>query len=75
MIVEYLLRAARVGSTWVLYLMLALSVISIAAMAERWLYFRRLRDHDRRLRDKIVAAFRERCRRNPATSVTIAMPR
>ncbi len=41
MIVERLLRVALVGSTWVLYLLLALSVVSIAAMIERWIFFRR----------------------------------
>jgi len=59
-IVDYLLRAARIGSTWVLYLMLALSVISLAVMAERWLYFRRLRDPDRRLRNRVASALRAR---------------
>ncbi len=58
MIVEYLLRAARVGSTWVLYLLLALSAISVAVMIERWLHFRRLRDPDGRLRDRVAAALR-----------------
>ncbi len=59
MIVDYLLRAARIGSTWVLYLLLALSVISIAVMVERWIYFRRLRDPDTRLRDRLAAALRD----------------
>ena len=59
MIVDYLLRAARIGSTWVLYLLLALSVLSIAVMAERWLYFRRQRDADTRLRERLAAALRE----------------
>lgn len=37
--VEQLLKLALVGSTWVLYLLLALSVVSIAAMIERTVYF------------------------------------
>ena len=59
MIVDYLLRAARIGSTWILYLLLALSVISIAVMAERWLYFRRLRDPNGRLRERLATALRD----------------
>jgi biopolymer transport protein ExbB/biopolymer transport protein TolQ len=41
MIVEKLLRVALLGSAWVLYLMIALSVISIGAMLERAVYFMR----------------------------------
>lgn len=58
--VDYLLRAARIGSTWVLWLLLALSVLSIAVMVERFLHFRRLRDRDRGLRDRLAAALRDR---------------
>jgi biopolymer transport protein ExbB/TolQ len=43
MIVDRLLRVALLGSSWVLYLLFALSVVSIAAMLERWLFFRRFR--------------------------------
>jgi biopolymer transport protein ExbB/TolQ len=39
MLIERLLRVALLGSEWVLYLLLALSVISIAIMFERWLFF------------------------------------
>jgi biopolymer transport protein ExbB/biopolymer transport protein TolQ len=42
-IVKYLLRIAMLGSAWVLYLLVALSVASIGAMFERWLYFRKRR--------------------------------
>ena len=42
-IVDSLLRVALLGSTWVLWLLIALSVISFAAMAERALFFRRNR--------------------------------
>ncbi|MCW5804171.1 MAG: hypothetical protein KIT31_17490, partial [Deltaproteobacteria bacterium] len=64
MIVDYLLRAARIGSEWVLYLLLGLSVLSIAVMVERLLYFRRLRDSDGRggrdrLRARVAAALRD----------------
>src|SRR5258708_2278713 len=41
MIVERLLKVALLGSSWVLYLLLALSVFSFATMFERYLYFKR----------------------------------
>ncbi|HMJ15787.1 MAG TPA: MotA/TolQ/ExbB proton channel family protein [Polyangiaceae bacterium] len=41
MIVERLLKVALLGSEWVLYLLLLLSVVSISTMAERWLWFRK----------------------------------
>ena len=41
MIVKYLLKIAMLGSSWVMYLLLALSVASIGAMVDRWLYFRK----------------------------------
>jgi biopolymer transport protein ExbB/TolQ len=47
MIVEKLLHVALLGSSWVMYLLLALSVISIGAMVERWwFFFRRNVDPD-----------------------------
>lgn len=44
MLVDRLLRVALAGSTWVLWLLLGLSVVSFAAMFERWLFFRRHKD-------------------------------
>ncbi|HWZ93199.1 MAG TPA: MotA/TolQ/ExbB proton channel family protein [Polyangiaceae bacterium] len=41
MIVERLLKVALLGSSWVLYLLLSLSVLSFATMFERYLYFKR----------------------------------
>jgi biopolymer transport protein ExbB/TolQ len=41
MIIEKLLRVAMLGSSWVLYVMIALSVFSIGAMLERAVYFMR----------------------------------
>jgi biopolymer transport protein ExbB/TolQ len=41
MIVERLLKVALLGSSWVLYLLLALSVLSFSTMFERYLYFKR----------------------------------
>jgi biopolymer transport protein ExbB/TolQ len=43
MLVERLLKVALLGSAWVLYLLIALSVISIATMVERFIYFRKRR--------------------------------
>lgn len=40
MIVKYLLKVAMLGSTWVMDLLLLLSVVSIGAMIERAVYFR-----------------------------------
>ena len=41
MIIERLLRVALLGSDWVLYLLIALSVVGLGAALERWVYFRR----------------------------------
>lgn len=41
MIVKYLLKVAMLGSSWVMYLLVALSVASIGAMVERALFFRK----------------------------------
>jgi biopolymer transport protein ExbB/biopolymer transport protein TolQ len=47
MLVERLSRIALLGSTWVLYLLLVLSVVSLASALERWAYFaRRAEDLD-----------------------------
>lgn len=48
MLIERLLKVALLGSAWVLYLLLFLSVVSIATMVERWLYFRKrsVNNHD-----------------------------
>src|SRR3954462_3145921 len=43
MIVERLLKVALLGSSWVLYLLLFLSVVSFSAMFERYLFFERHR--------------------------------
>ncbi|MFZ5893694.1 MAG: MotA/TolQ/ExbB proton channel family protein [Myxococcota bacterium] len=41
MVVEKLLKVALLGASWVMYLMIALSVFSIGAMIERWWFFSR----------------------------------
>lgn len=53
---ERLLRVALLGSAWVLYVLLALSFVSISVMVERWLYFRKFRDDLGRLRHGVVNA-------------------
>jgi biopolymer transport protein ExbB/TolQ len=59
MIVDRLLRVALAGSTWVLWLLLGLSVVSFAAMLERWLFFRRHKDDFAALRRRVVSALEE----------------
>lgn len=41
MIVERLLRVALLGSEWVVYLLIGLSVFALGAAAERWWFYRR----------------------------------
>ncbi len=53
MIVKYLLKIALLGSSWVMYLLLALSVASIGAMVERWLYFRKRGEGGEELGDEL----------------------
>ncbi len=55
MIVDKLLRVALLGSTWVLYLLIALSIVSITAILERVVFFRRHADGGT-LRNAIVDA-------------------
>lgn len=60
MITERLLRIALLGSAWVLYLLLALSVLSLSVMVERWLAFRKRRDDIGKLRKGVVSALLDR---------------
>ena len=55
MLVERLSRIALLGSTWVLYLLLALSVVSLASALERWVFFARHADD----LDALAARFSE----------------
>ncbi len=75
MLVDRLLKVALAGSSWVLYLLLALSVVSFGAMLERWLYFRKHRDDFSALRSAIVKALtkgdRERAKRLLASSPSL----
>lgn len=54
MLIERLTKLALLGSSWVLYLLLVLSVISIATMVERWIYFARRGGDVEALRSKLV---------------------
>lgn len=53
MLIERLLKVALLGSEWILYLLLALSVFSIATMFERWRFFSRYSGDGERLREKL----------------------
>lgn len=54
MLIERLLKVALLGSAWVLYLLLFLSVVSIATMVERWLYFRKHRFSNQELHRQLA---------------------
>jgi biopolymer transport protein ExbB/TolQ len=54
MLVEKLLKVALLGSSWVMYLLLGLSVFSIGAMIERVLYFRKRSDDVDELGEKLI---------------------
>jgi biopolymer transport protein ExbB/TolQ len=43
MLTSLFLRLTSIGAEWVLWLLLALSIVSIALMVERWMYFFRTR--------------------------------
>ena len=53
MLIERLMRVALLGSEWVLYLLLFLSVVSFSTMFERWLFFRKRRDDLDRVRREL----------------------
>ena len=59
-IVEQLMHVALLGSAWVLYLLFGLSIISIGAILERALFFRRNRRGSEGLREGIDTALRGR---------------
>src|SRR5580692_5175705 len=44
MLVERLAHVALLGSAWVLYLLLGLSIVSLASALERWIFFARRSD-------------------------------
>ena len=55
-IVDSLLKVALLGSEWVMYLLIVLSVVSFAAMFERWLFFRKHGQVSSVLREKVATA-------------------
>jgi biopolymer transport protein ExbB/biopolymer transport protein TolQ len=58
MLIERLMKLALLGSEWVLYLMLLLSVVSISTMVERWVYFARRGTNVEKLRARLDERFR-----------------
>jgi biopolymer transport protein ExbB/TolQ len=60
MLIERLLKVALLGSEWVLYLLVGLSILSFSTMFERWIFFRRRRVNANALQ----AELRERLRAN-----------
>ena len=54
MLIERLLKVALLGSEWVLYLLVGLSVLSLATMVERWVFFVRHRQDLDRLRRELT---------------------
>lgn len=54
MLIERLLKVALLGSAWILYLLIALSVVSLATMVERFLYFRRRAENTNELHQKLA---------------------
>jgi biopolymer transport protein ExbB/TolQ len=59
MIVQSLLKISLLGATWVLYLLLFLSVISIGAALERFLFFRKNKSAGKVLDDALGSALRK----------------
>jgi biopolymer transport protein ExbB/biopolymer transport protein TolQ len=54
MLIERLLKVALLGSEWVLFLLVGLSVVSLATMVERFVFFVRRRDDLERLRRQLT---------------------
>jgi len=59
MLIERLMKVALLGSAWVLYLLLGLSVLSFSAMFERWWFLRKRREDLPVLRSKLVSLLGE----------------
>jgi len=54
MLIEKLLKVALLGSSWVMYLLLGLSVLSFGAMLERWIFFFKRRGDVDELGEKLI---------------------
>jgi biopolymer transport protein ExbB/biopolymer transport protein TolQ len=59
MLVQKLLSIAQVGGTVVLYLLIALSVVSVGIVLERWIYFRKRRIDPAKLGRQLVERLRK----------------
>jgi biopolymer transport protein ExbB/biopolymer transport protein TolQ len=57
-LVDQLVKVALLGATWVLYVMLALSVVAVAAMVERGVFFGRNRKSSNALQTALTSAVR-----------------
>jgi biopolymer transport protein TolQ len=62
-LITNLLKLALLGASWVLYLLMALSVFSIAIMVERWWFFRKNAGDIDKLGDQLIARLRASDRR------------
>jgi len=60
MLTSLFLRLTYVGAEWILWVLVALSIISIALMVERWLYFLRTRTHGTELGNQLQEQLRAR---------------
>ena len=57
MLIERLMKLALLGSEWVLYLLLVLSVVSFSTMVERWIYFARKSGNAEKIRKELSDRF------------------
>jgi biopolymer transport protein ExbB/TolQ len=60
MLTSLFLRLTYVGAEWILWLLVALSVLSISLIVERWLYFLRTRAHGAELNAQLQEQLRAR---------------
>jgi biopolymer transport protein ExbB/TolQ len=82
MLIEKLLKVALLGSSWVMYLLLGLSVFSIGAMIERALYFRKRNDDVDDLGEQLIKLLEEGdregaaavLRKSPSVEASILAP-
>jgi biopolymer transport protein ExbB/TolQ len=82
MLVEKLLKVALLGSSWVMWLLLGLSVFSIGAMIERLLYFRKRNDDIDELGEKLLELLEQGDRggaeallkKSPSVEASILLP-
>ena len=82
MLIEKLLKVALLGSTWVMYLLLLLSVVSITTMIERWVFFRRRTDDVDELGEQLIALLQrgdrhgaaERLKKSRSVEAAVLLP-